>query len=61
MVAAPMFTPVTCGCEDGAVAPPGMNTLAGLTRTVVDLLLVNVSVTPPAGYSSAFGVRQHLR
>ena len=49
IVAAPMFTPVTCGCEDGAVAPPGMNTLAGLTRTVVDLLLVNVSVTPPEG------------
>jgi hypothetical protein len=26
-----------------------MNTLAGITRTVVDLLLVNVSVTPPEG------------
>ena len=52
---------MTCDCEDGTVAPPGMNTLAGLTRTVVDLLLVNVSVTPPEGYSSAFGVRQHLR
>ena len=49
IVAAPIFTPVTCGCEDGAVAPAGMNTLAGLTRTVVALLLVNVSVTPPEG------------
>ena len=49
IVAAPMFTPVTCGCDEGAVVPPGMNTLAGLTRTVVDLLLVNVRVTPPEG------------
>ena len=44
-----MFTPVTCGCEDGAVAPAGMNTPAGLTRIVVVLLLVKVSVTPPEG------------
>jgi hypothetical protein len=49
MVATPMFTPVTCGCDDGAVAPPAMNTLVGLTRTVVDLLLVSVRVTPPDG------------
>src|SRR4051812_46023656 len=44
MVTEPMFTPVTCGCEAGVVAPAAMVTVAGETETFEASLLVSVTV-----------------
>src|SRR5664279_1878215 len=49
MVAEPKLTPVTTGCEMGAVAPAAMDTVNGATVTLVGSLLVRVTVTPLAG------------
>lgn len=49
MVAAPIFTPLTCGGADGVDAPAGINTLAGETLTRDESLLFNATVMPPAG------------
>jgi hypothetical protein len=48
MVTIPRLMPVTCGCVAGDAAPPAMKTL-GVTVTFEVSLLVNVTVTPPAG------------
>src|SRR6185312_13869821 len=44
----PKFTPVTCACVAGAVAPPAMKTV-GVTVNFVGSPLVSVIVTPPTG------------
>src|SRR5713226_5068191 len=49
MVATPIFSAITWGCTAGTLAPAGMNTLPGDTSTFFVLLLVSVTVTPPAG------------
>jgi hypothetical protein len=49
IVADPKLTPVTCGCEAGVTDPAPINTLSGATDTFEASLLLNVTVTPPAG------------
>ena len=49
MVADPILIPLSWGWDAGAVEPPGIKMLAGETLTRDELLLVNVTVTPPAG------------
>src|SRR5438045_1514042 len=48
-VATPIFSPIAMACTAGTLAPPGINTLPGDTSTFFVLLLVNITVTPPAG------------
>ena len=47
-VAVPNPIPFTFGKEDGAVAPPGINTF-GVTLTIAESLLSRVRKRPPAG------------
>ena len=49
MVAEPKLMPVTFGCETGAVAPPGMNTVGGAIVTLVKSLLLKATTTPFSG------------
>src|SRR5262245_54954561 len=49
MVADPMFTPVTCGCEAGVVCPAAMATVAEESVAFEVSLLDSVTMTPPAG------------
>jgi hypothetical protein len=49
MIAAPILSPVTCGCASGAVKPAGTNTLLGVIVTVDGSLLLKLITTPPAG------------
>ena len=49
MVAEPKLTPVTLGCETGAVAPPGMNTVGGAIVTLFKSLLLKATTTPFSG------------
>src|ERR1035437_2744373 len=49
MVAEPKLMPVTLGCENGAVAPPGMNTVGGVIVTLVKSLLLRATSTPLSG------------
>ena len=41
--------PVTLGCETGAVAPPGMNTVGGAIVALVESLLLKATTTPFSG------------
>jgi hypothetical protein len=45
----PKATPVIKGCADGAVAPPGINTAAGMTVSLDESPLANSTWTPPGG------------
>src|ERR1035441_11125504 len=49
MVAEPKLMPVTFGCETGAVAPPGMNTVGGVIVALVKSLLLKATTTPFRG------------
>src|SRR5437763_1933035 len=49
MVETPILSPTTLACTAGTVAPPELNTLPVDSATLFGLLLVNVTVTPPAG------------
>lgn len=49
IVADPMSMPVTCGCVFDAVAPAAIKMLVGEIVTSDELLLMSVTVMPPAG------------
>src|ERR1035438_4170041 len=49
MVAEPKLMPVMFGCETGAVAPPGMNTVGGVIVALVKSLLLKATTTPFRG------------
>ena len=49
MVVDPKSTPVTFGCDDGAVAPAWMKTDEGEMVAIAGLLLVKLTFTPPGG------------
>src|SRR5262249_34011543 len=49
MVTDPKSTPVSCGAEEGVVAPAAIRMFGGLIVSLEVSLLVRATTTPPAG------------